>query len=285
LFYRGLIGGEEQARGAGQPRAHARATVLRRALSDGAILYSPSSPAGALAWREWVLFMRTPLWVLNGLLPGLIAPFALVMPLVARGGMAGLIAELRAPNVQVYAGLAFAALFTFMGSVNSIASTAVSREGKRHWISRAMPQDPSKQVQSKLAISSLLLGLSMLPSVIAYVVVLRPPAIAIAMPVAIGLLGALSGMAVGLRIDMARPMLRWDDPQEPVKRNLNAIFPMGFAAAYFAVGTFLVNGWIRLRWDPARIYIAVLVMAAIVAALSVSGLRAAARVAYGRIEQ
>lgn len=284
LFYRGLIGGEEQARGDRPARARARAAARRQALGDGAILNAPSSPARALAWREWVLFMRTPLWVMNGLLPGLIAPFAMVMPLVARGGMGAMIAQLKAPNAQLYVGLGFAALFTFMGSVNSIASTAVSREGRRYWISKTMPQDPARQVQSKLAVSGLLLGLSMLPSVLAYVIVLKPTMLAIVAPVVTGVLGALSGMAVGLRIDMARPMLRWDDPQEPVKRNLNAIFPIGFAVAYFAVGSFLVRGWIHLAWNPARIYAAVLVLAAIVAALSVTGLRSAARAAYGRIE-
>ena len=284
LFYRGLIGGEEQARGA-TSRARVREAVRRQALGDGAILNAPSSPARALAWREWVLFMRTPLWLMNGLLPGLIAPFAMVMPLVARGGMGAMIAQLKAPDAQLYVGLGFAALFTFMGSVNSIASTAVSREGKRYWISKTMPQDPARQVQSKLAVSGLLLVLSMLPSVLAYVIVLKPTMLAIVAPVVIGILGALSGMAVGLRIDMARPMLRWDDPQEPVKRNLNAIFPIGFAVAYFAVATFLVKGWMTLEWAPAQIYTAVLVLSAIVAALSVTGLRSAARAAYGRIEQ
>jgi len=284
LFYRGLIGGEEQARGA-RPRAGSRATAFRRALGDGETLYAQVSASAALGWREWTLFMRTPIWMLNGLLPGLIAPFALVMPMLARGGMGELLAQLNTPAGRLYAGLAFAALFTFMGSVNSIASTAVSREGRRYWISRTMPQDPAKQVQAKLLIASLLLGLSMLPSVIAYIVVLKPPVMGAVLPIAIGLLGALSGMAVGLRLDMTRPMLRWDDPQEPVKRNLNAIFPIAFAGVYIAVGVFLVNGWIRLKWDPARIYIAALVIAAIVAAFSVSGLRGAARAAYARIEQ
>ncbi len=284
LFYRGLIGGEELPRGA-RPRAASRGTAFRRALGNGETLYAQSSPSAALGWREWTLFMRTPIWVLNGLLPGLIAPFALVMPLIARGGVAGLLAQFNTPVTRLYAGLAFSALFTFMGSVNSIASTAVSREGRRYWISRTMPQDPAKQVQAKLVISSLLLVLSMLPSVIAYIVVLKPPVMGAVLPIVIGLLGALSGMAVGLRLDVARPMLQWDDPQEPVKRNLNAIFPIGFALAYFAVGVFLVIGWIKLKWDPARIYAAALVIAAVVAAVSVSGLRGAARAAYARIEQ
>jgi ABC-2 type transport system permease protein len=232
-----------------------------------------------------VLFVRTPLWVMNGLLPGLIAPFAVVMPLFAQWGMSEALAQLRAPSAQLYAGLVLAALFTFMGSVNTIASTAVSREGKRYWISRTMPQDPSRQVQAKLAVSGLLLGLSMLPSVLAYVVILRPAALGIAAPIAMGILGASSGMAVGLRIDMSRPMLRWDDPQDPVKRNLNAIFPIGFAIAYVAVGAMLVRDWTRAAWTPARIYAFALVISGIVAALSLAGLRSAAGAAHERIEQ
>lgn len=281
LFYGGLLGGEEVARHARAVRAGARPG---RAQGTGDLLNRPSPPFRALVLREWVLFIRTPVWVLNGLAPALIAPAAILLPMLMRGELRQLLQSIQGTGGLVAIGLALAGFLMFMGSVNTIASTSISREGRTFWVSRTIPHTPTKQVDAKMAMALLTTLLATAPSLVIYVFLLRPPVLHIVAPAIIGLLGGLSGLAIGLRVDLVRPMLRWDDPQEPVKRNLNALLPMGVALAYFALGAAIYSSMTRAHWRPEMIYLALVVLTGAVSAVAWRNLRARAEEAYGRIE-
>lgn len=240
LFYRGLIGGEEVARGRAGRAGRRSPTGARTASRDAGwtgLLARPRTPLRALVAREWALVLRTPVWVMNNLLPGIIVPLFMFVPIMATGKLQTDLGRLLAvPQGATIAGLILAGLLLFVGSVSGLAATALSREGPRLWISRSMPQSARLQAQAKLAMAMTVVVISAVPSVALFAVVLRLPALYLALPAMAGMLGSLATMSVGLRVDMARPMLRWKDPQEPVKRNLNALIPMGLSMAMIAAG-------------------------------------------------
>jgi len=250
LFYRGLIGSDEAESSRG--RRGPGAAALRRRSRTGAVtvagglLKPPSAPLAALVYREWALLSRTPIWMLNNVLPALLMPVFMLVPLLAQSDLRVLVEQLTAnPANWTLAGMVLAAFMAFVASVSGVAPTAISREGGRFWISRTIPQPATLQLRAKLILSLLVVAVTAVPTVAAFALLIRPPMMHVVLPTLLGLLSAVAIMSFGLRVDAARPMLNWQEPQEPVKRNLNAIIPMimtlGLLAVGGILGTFLVR--------------------------------------------
>jgi ABC-2 type transport system permease protein len=275
LFFAGAIGGEEAGKAA-KPRA-------TRELGSG-LLMPAMTPLRALVIREWRLFMRTPLWVMNGLSAGVIVPFALLLPLYANGQLQYVIAATKGVRNLTPAGLGMAAVIAFLGSLNTVASTSVSREGRKIWISRILPVDPVLLIDAKMINALIVTTLSIIPTVLLYAFIMQPSPLHLIAPTMIGLMSAAFGLAIGLRFDLARPMLRWNDPQEPVKRNLNGVLPMGAALVCLAAGGYVASGMMHLGMPAEAIYGVLFLMATTLAVLVWLNLRRNADRLYGRIE-
>ena len=97
----------------------------------------------ALLKREWKLFIRTPLYVLNGLVGSIAGPFIVVVMYIVRGSDAEL-ARL-AESLQEQEVVPYAAPWLPRDNVvptagmNIVASTALSREGKNIWVAKMIP--------------------------------------------------------------------------------------------------------------------------------------------------
>ena len=140
------------------------------------------------------------------------------------------------------------ALFMICGSsLNGTAASTFSREGAQFWISRVIPVSPREQVAAKFFHSYLIgvLGVvaALIPAVVLYP--LRPAHVAIAAGLALITVVLLT--AVGMIIDLARPLLDWTNPQKAIKQNLNVLLAM-FAdvgiliAFYFGIRFLMKTG-------------------------------------------
>jgi len=225
LFYRGLIGGEEVSRGRSLAAGRRRGIAGTEATTLGA----PRSPLAALFWREWMLILRTPVWVMNNLAPLFFMPLFMFVVMVAQqGGLRQVLDALAAsPNGYTYLGLGIAGYLSFLGGVGGLAATSVSREGARLWISRVAPQPAVRQVLAKLAMAVSAVLASAIPALLVVAAVVRPPLLHMLGGTVAGVAGTIAVTCIGLRMDVARPMLRWQDPREPVKTNLNALMSIG----------------------------------------------------------
>ncbi len=274
LFFAGLLGGGE-AGSRKKPRARRHSTLLS----------PPNSPLRALVARELRLFLRTPIWVLNGLAPAVIAPVALLIPFIATGESKQIIMSMLAsPRNQVMAGAGMAMMLLFIGCVNTVASTSVSREGNRLWISRTIPQSPEMQVDAKMLMAVLTTILAAVPPVVIFAIVFSLGLVHVILPALIGVFGSITGLAVGLRLDVSRPMLKWDNPQEPVKRNLNAIVPMIVAFGYLGLGLYMLPRLLDAGLGAFPVYSLMLGITLVTAAASWTMLRRGAVSAYARLE-
>ena len=214
LYRRGVLadegGGRRQAATAGEVRAG-----IARA----------RPPFAALLWREYVLLVRTPMFLLNGVMPLLLLPVLLVGPTLAGGGFNRLREVLRTePVLGAFLPAIGAGIALFIAMSGAVTNTAVSREGRRFWISRLLPVDPGLQVAAKIGLGVLhsLLGVLMVAAVM--LIWLRAPLTAVLLMLVAAL--TASGLVQGalLLIDLIRPYLNWTDPQQAMKGNLNVVF-------------------------------------------------------------
>ncbi|MBS3986088.1 MAG: hypothetical protein KGZ66_10875 [Selenomonadales bacterium] len=228
VFYRGLVGGEERLRQRTRLDGKSLAQVVR----------TPSLTA--LVLREIRLFMRMPIWVLNGFLAVVIVPLMSLFPaLTGNGGLRQLTALLAEnPQGETILMLAIAAFVTAMSSMNTVACTAVSREGKYLWISKSIPVMPVTQVKAKLIFALLCTALTGILLAVFFAVLFSPSVSTLLVAVALGFVASIAPQALGLAFDIWRPFLKWTTPQHAVKNNLNALtallacVPLGVVSYY-----------------------------------------------------
>ncbi len=282
LFYGGLIGGQELARrrpASGEAVATARALALKGLRREEALR--------ALYRREWRLFMRHPLYVMNGFMASVIVPVLFVFGLAVPRAELDMVTSWvpLGGDITYYATLAVAGLVAFLAGLNTTASTSVSREGRHLWISKVIPVEPWRMVQAKILFAAVSTLVSAAPVVAAYGVFLRPPAGFLAASALLGLLGSAVLLLLGLLVDMARPFLTWTNPQQAVKSNLNVVLQMPMAAALF-VGASALSSWLRGGLGlggPAALAVIGAVLAGLAAAAYRVTVSAAGRL-YGRLE-
>ncbi|HHW99009.1 MAG TPA: hypothetical protein GX738_05175 [Firmicutes bacterium] len=246
LFYAGLIGGDEVSR---------KSKQLSQAQWEAQT--SPGSVFAALFWREWKLFIRTPIFALNGFLGALVMPIALIMPFFAQG-RGGQLTELMVlvhtePGSTALT-LGVAAIIILLGAMNTIASTSISREGKLFYISKMIPVPAETQARAKLTHAFVGTIISAVPITAFYIFFIKPSLVNVVAAVLIGLSGSLLGLAVGLYIDMRWPRLHWTNPQHAVKNNFNAVIPMFLEMAVLGGSAFLAYKLIAAQWSVYLIY-------------------------------
>jgi ABC-2 type transport system permease protein len=237
FYYKGLIGGQEIARRrlSVEQAATARAGAMTRVRRESALR--------ALYQREWRLFMRHPLYVMNGFMASVIIPALLLFGLAIPGEQLEMITS-QIPlggDVSFFAAIGAAGIIAFLASLNTTAATSVSREGKSLWISKVIPVSPERMVQGKMLFSAVSALISAAPIIIAFWLFWRPPAVLLAASAVIGLLASAVLLLVGLLIDMSRPYLTWTNPQQAVKTNLNVVLMMPAAAVLFVAMGFLIS--------------------------------------------
>jgi ABC-2 type transport system permease protein len=218
LFYRGLVGlGETSRRGRRLSRAD-----MSRQLSSG------RRPVRAVFRREWRIMNRTPIFLLNGILTVIIIPAVFLVMAKARSDDSDLTAlfnMLSSKNVFAVI-LASAGFMTLCGSLNGTASSAFSREGSQFWMSKVIPVSPREQVTAKFLHSYLvaLLGIAAATVILVWQFQVKFGIFAAAL--ALALAAAFILTAVGLAIDLARPLLDWINPQKAIKQNLNVLIAL-----------------------------------------------------------
>ncbi|MBS4054752.1 MAG: hypothetical protein KGZ64_08260 [Thermaerobacter sp.] len=224
VFYGGLVGGSERTR---RGALYTKQIIARHAVESTAL--------SALLSRELKLFMRMPIWVMNGFITIVLFPLMAFFPTFFGVQGAGMtqVAEMARnhPHGLAMATLVVAAAIAFMTSLNTLASTAISREGKYLWISKTLPVSAKKQLTAKLIFALGAAIPSSIPLVGVYAFLFQPGAAHLATAYILGITAGFTPQVLGLWFDIWRPFLTWTNHQHAVKNNLNAVSPMLFGAA------------------------------------------------------
>lgn len=238
FFYKGLLAGQEVNRGRKKLSAQSINAQLEKA----------SSPVIALFLKEWKLFLRTPVYAMNGLAGMIMVPFLILMPFIARAEeMKALLTQIRQPQFAMQVTLGSAGLVLFASSINIVACTSISREGKTFWISKMIPVPARQQVTAKLLHSMAISGIGVVVTTAVIGTALKLSIIRMFTIFILCLLGNVLLNALNLLIDLLHPRLEWDNPQEAVKQNLNGLFSILFTLAVLALSAILTALLVQLR--------------------------------------
>jgi ABC-2 type transport system permease protein len=260
LFYRGLIGIGEIS---GRRKALSRSEMSRR-------VEGGQHPVKAVLEREWRIMNRTPIFLLNGVLTVIVIPLAFL--LMARVGTGDATSFLRA--IAAGAGLTgvlgSAAFLIVSGCLNGTASSTFSREGGQFWISKVLPIAPRDQVIAKFIHSYgiAVLGFAAGTAVLVLGLGLKAGPLVVAWLLA--LVAGVALTAVGMIIDLARPLLDWTNPQKAIKQNLNVLF--AFFADFGVLAIVGALAYILAKAGVGRTGLILVILAAL-ALISFAGVR------------
>ncbi len=188
---------------------------------------------------------RTPIFLLNGVLTAVILPLIFVVMAKVDPGRGDPMVFLRflMSKTSVYVILGAAVFMIISGCLNGTASSTFSREGGQFWMSKVIPVTPREQVLAKFAHSYLiaLLGIGAAATVLVFVMHISASACLAA--ILLALTAGVGLTAVGMIIDLARPLLDWINPMKAIKQNLNVLIAffadMGILAAVWGIMTLL----------------------------------------------
>jgi len=240
LFYRGLIGIGEIS---GRKKTLSRMEMSRR-ISSG------RRPVKAIFSREWRIMNRTPIFLLNGVLVVILVPLLFVIMASAgmgRGDNAFILKALTSGK-PFFVTLVAACFMAVCGSLNGTSSSTFSREGSQFWMSKVIPVSPREQVTAKFLHSYIISLLGIAASSIVLTAILHLKIGIIAPAVGLAMVATVALTAVGMIIDLARPLLDWTNPQKAIKQNLNVLLAIiadiGILTILFFIIKFLIKAGI-----------------------------------------
>jgi ABC-2 type transport system permease protein len=275
LFYKGLIGLAE----AGLRKRVLTQREMSRRISSG------RRAVTAIFIREWRIMNRTPIFLLNGILVVAMVPaFLMIMAKTGQTSFGHFSQMIVASNYSLVPILFLALFMTICGCTNSTCSSTFSREGAQFWISRVIPVSPRDQVAAKFLHSYLISILGVIVAVIMAVLVLPVNELALFAAAGLALLMGILLTAVGMIIDLARPLLDWTNPQKAVKQNLNVMLAMFADIGILTATCFAIRALIKTGASAQIIISALFVVLALLAGLSYLSLLKFADKRYREIE-
>ena len=202
----------------------------RRASSAPARTAVPRRPLVALVRKELMLWIGTPIYLMNTAPGPILALAAAIAVTVAGPDVIASAASIPGADRDVSATLMAWVLswaLAFCMAMTSLTASSTSLEGSARWIAQTAPVPSSTIVGAKLALSLLVTGpASVIAGAIAAVGVARTPLDAILCVIAPLAMGALSS-CLGAFLDARRPHYDWSSEYEPVKRSANVAICIG----------------------------------------------------------
>lgn len=216
-----------------------------------------SSSVFSTIWkRDITNIIKTPIYIFNIGIGGLLFPICFFIPMFMNGSMSfkfGMVRDiftmLKLTRVQEII-IVFAMMFLvgiFISSVSNAALTSITREGKKIWMSQTLPIPVETQINARIFASLILEGVNMIPSLLIMIYLLGPDVAFILVMLFASVVSMLFIANAGIFVGVLNPKLDWENPQQAVKRNGTVAFfqlgLMGYTALIGYVGyKFLMSG-------------------------------------------
>lgn len=125
--------------------------------------------------------------------------------------------------------VAVIALAFFATAMNSIASTAFTREGSHISFIKHIPMTYDLQIRAKVWVSMLFSGVTIAVTTVILCIYMECSVIDSVYYVVLGILGSGICTYTGVLLDSTHPKLDWEDEYGALRGNLNAFFNMAIA--------------------------------------------------------
>ena len=211
------------------------------------LTYRRSSQVFTIFKNELLIILRTPIYALNSLVVVFMAPLLLAIPFF--GGNFSNDSDLQFifqflgnNDSQAILMLVSAGIITLLVMINPAVSTTFSREGKNIWVLKTIPVKPVVQVYGKLLAGYSISFVATLVTIVIAIFLFKINVLTTIMILILCSLALVPVSSIGLYIDLIRPKLQWNNPQEAIKQNMNAMLAM--LIGFLAVSVFVIAGFL-----------------------------------------
>ncbi len=208
------------------------------------------STSKAIAKIDFITLLKVPIYALNSFAIIVILPVVLFISMffmnkstdsMQLNGFLDIYAQYR-----LIFWLIFSAGLAILAALMPIASTTFSREGKNNWIMRTLPISPKNHIMGRLYVPFFTQAVFNFVMIVLILLMLNQGGISIIdniiyslITLVLSLSAALPLLLIGIFIDLKRPSLKWDNPQQAIKQNMNVIMTMGIGIIYGTILYFL----------------------------------------------
>jgi ABC-2 type transport system permease protein len=207
------------------------------------VFTKPKSPLSSIMLRDHRILVRTPNFFLTVLMNLLVLPIILLFGYIGGGQeLAPLIEMGLGAGARDVVTLIMVGIHGMFTGLNQVASTAVSREGRLFWLSKAIPVAPRIQMRAKLAYSMLFsLAQLLILGIVTVMFFGFDPGRFLTL-VVLGILVSIPVSTICLLNDLYRPKLAWTEPQHAMKGNFQTLVSGLFSLLYLGVIGIVVRG-------------------------------------------
>lgn len=256
LYFKGVVGLSES----GSKRKAMNEEELSKAVSKRSVVMSYTI-------KELKLLFRTPAYFINCVIIVLIWPLIIIMPMFFsshqnNGPSKDQLISLLTSSLNYPIVIAAAAAFgVFIGCMNVVTCTSISREGDNFFVMKYIPVPYKQQITAKILSGVAIALVGQILLVITAAVIMKMPIYISIFCIIIGLAGMFFSATIGILIDIMMPKLEWDNEQKAVKQNLNVLFAVIPA---LIVGVITVVPVVIMRPDFIITFMVLLVIYAVI---------------------
>ena len=222
--------------------------------------------SSALLRREFGRFTSSPNYMLNCGLGTVMLPILGVVLLVKMNDILPVLQELAGSEASGFMATMLCAALCLVGTMNDMASSSVSLEGKNLWLAQSLPVTTWQVLRAKLLVQMLVTGFPMVITSALVILALRPALPEAALLVVLPLLFVWLSAEFCLTLDLKRPNVVWTNEITVIKQRLTVLLAMlggwlyavAIAALYFLVGADMGAAWYLLAWSVLTAVLAVL---------------------------
>lgn len=218
LYFKGVVGLSES----GSKRKAMNEAELSRAVSRKSVVLSYTI-------KELKLLFRTPAYFINCVIIVLIWPLIIIMPMffsshqnngLSKDQLISLFASSSNYPIVIAAAAAFG---VFIGCMNVVTCTSISREGDNFFVMKYIPVPYKQQITAKILSGVVIALIGQILLAITAAIIMKMPIYISILCIIIGLAGMFFSATIGILIDIMMPKLEWDNEQKAVKQNLNVL--------------------------------------------------------------
>lgn len=211
----------------------------------------------ALLRRELGRFTSSPNYMLNCGLGTVMLPILGVLLLVKADVLTQVLGSAFGPQATGIAAVLLCAAVCLVSSMNDMAASAVSLEGKNLWLVRSLPVETWQVLRAKLLVQILTTAVPTVVCCVCAVLVLRPALPLALLCVVMPLLFVWLSAEFCLLLDLKRSNLVWTNEITVIKQRLTVLLAMmaGWVyaavvgALYLFIGAQLGAVWYLLTWS------------------------------------
>lgn len=232
--------------------------------------------------KEFIVLFKTPPFFMDCIAVNLLWPVFLVVIVILQGQTNFLSAVLTPylagdNNSMVYVTLIIIAVSVLVTAINSIASAAITREGKHFEFMRYIPVELKIQLNVKAAASIIISGIGMILYIVAFYIYCMffdasfNAVVMLVMPIVhivLSLLCVVFISYLGIYMDSINPKLIWDDEINALRGNYNVFINTAVAMAVMIAVCAISLLILHFNAPPMAIIIGLIVVMAVLTAIA-----------------